>query len=144
MTKFQENECSWNDGSAQEVSAGQDWKHWVHVQCLTIEEIKQPSEKTELDLEGKREPCITCEQKRDNIKLCFRKINLAREWVTQNVFHKLDFLKMMPGMGVQRKDKKKMLRVRHFRDKMDRSKSYLNGSRNEGEWGIRITYLYIE
>lgn len=48
----------------------------------------------------------------------------------------------MPGKSVQRKDKKKMLRVRHFRKKMDRSKSYLDRSRNEGERGIRITYLY--
>lgn len=49
----------------------------------------------------------------------------------------------MSGKGVQRKDKK-ILRVRHFREKMDRSKSRLNGSRNEGERGIRITYLYME
>lgn len=30
----------------------------------------------------------------------------------------------MSRKGVQSKDKKKMLRVRHFRGKMDRSKSY--------------------
>lgn len=39
----------------------------VGVPCLTVEETKQQSEKTELDLGGKREPRMTCEQKRDNI-----------------------------------------------------------------------------
>lgn len=40
---------------------------------------------------------------------------------------------MRLGKGVQRRKKMKKMRVKHFRGKMDRSKSYLDGSRNEGE-----------
>lgn len=48
----------------------------------------------------------------------------------------------MSRKGVQSKDKKKMLRVRHFREKMDRSKSYLDGGRNEGEGDKNYIFVY--